>query len=255
MATGRLQIIRSVITAYGDVGRILRAMPKVIIFALLLVFAIKVLEDVVPASVWEAPVVGELAGLVVSAAQDFCLTPVLIAIHRFIILNEVTPGYDPNPGAPGFLPFFGWLFALSVMSAFVFSVPELSSAIGLSAAAALVPTFVVLIAALIVSMRLTILFPAIAVGARGASASNALADSKGHAISIALIFLLALLPFVALALGITFLLGPGVRNPTTVAGHIVVVTGAVIHLMIVTFGGAIASRVFRALAHRVTQTA
>ena len=112
-----------------------------------------------------------------------------------------------------------------------------------------------LIAALIISIRLTILFPAIAVAARGARASNALADSKGHVISIALIFLLTLLPFAALALGIAFLLGPGVRNPTTVAGHIIVVTGAAIHLMIVTFSGAIASRVFQALAHRVSQTA
>src|SRR5439155_2114286 len=51
-----------------------------------------------------------------------------------------------------------------------------------------------LIVVAIVAMRLTILFPAIAVDARGATVANALADTKGHMFEILLVFVLALLP-------------------------------------------------------------
>jgi hypothetical protein len=44
------------------------------------------------------------------AVESFCLMPIIIAFHRFIILDEVAPGYVVDPGHPGFMAFFGTQF-------------------------------------------------------------------------------------------------------------------------------------------------
>jgi uncharacterized membrane-anchored protein len=62
----------------------------------------------------------------------------MIAFHRFIILDEVAPGYVVDPGRPGFMEFFGWLVALSILAA--------------------IQTPVVLITVIVLSVRLIILF-------------------------------------------------------------------------------------------------
>ncbi len=252
MAPSRLPITTTVATAYSDVGRVWRALPLLLICAALIIIAVKVMEDFVPPRLWSGAILGTVLGLVVNAVQSFCLAPIMIAIHRFIILDEVKPGYVLDPGQPGFLPFFGWLVVVSVLIDLVFSVQEALTAIGLSALTALVPTFVVLIAVLIVLMRLTILFPAIAVGARGASRANAVADSKGHAFSIFLIFLLAQLPMAALSIGVTLMLGRGVMEPGTPAAMVHLVLGGAIQVIVTVLCVAIASRAFQALADRVS---
>jgi hypothetical protein len=112
-----------------------------------------------------------------------------------------------------------------------------------------------LIVVLTVSLRLTILYPAIAVDARGATASNALADTKGHVFSIFMIFLLALLPLAAIAIVVTLMLGPGVRDAGTPVAIAQLVTSAIIQTITIPLCVAIASRIFQALADRVSQQA
>ena len=48
-----------------------------------------------------------------------------------------------------------------------------------------------------VALRLTVLFPAIAVDAPGATAANSIADTRGFALDIFVIYLLAFLPILA----------------------------------------------------------
>jgi hypothetical protein len=140
---------------------------------------------------------------------------------------------------------------MSTITPLAFSLLEILRAIGVSVIPAIALFLIAYIAILLASMRLIILFPAIAVDASGANAANALADSKGHASQIFMIFLLALLPLLALAIIITLLLGPGVRNPGTPLAIAQFGVGAVMQTFIIALCVAIASRVFQARANRL----
>jgi hypothetical protein len=201
--------------------------------------------------VWMRPIVGEPLGFVMGAVQSFLLTPFMIAVHRFIILDEVTPGYALDPSKPTFRLFFGWLVALSAVGSLVLWTYGLLTALSAPMMAAIVPTALVLVVVVIVSVRLTVLFPAIAVDLPGAQASNAWADTKGHAFGILVIFALALLPLLAISLATTLMLGPkalDVGSPTAIAG---LVQSAVMHAATLTLCVAIASRVFQTLGDRM----
>lgn len=251
MATRAFPVLRAVALAYEDLWRVLRAMPTLIACALLIVLTAKVLEELFPLRVIYGAVSGHFLGLAIGVAQSFCLTPILIAMHRFIVIEEVPAGYAVDPTQPSFIAFFIWLIALSLMSASVFVVPEFLAVFGVSAAGALGPMLMVAIVVTIVILRLAILFPAIAVGARGATAAHALADSKGHVLSIFLTFLLTLLPTVALAVAVTLLLGRGAMVPSSPLFVIGLVLGGIIHTVVIIVVVAVASRLFQTIGERL----
>lgn len=250
--TRRLPIFALVSTAYGDVWRVLLTMRTLVVCGLFIILAINVAEDLVPVRVWGGPVLGGLLGFAVDAVRSFCLTPFMIAVHRFILRGEVTRGYAPDPGRPGFMAFFGWLVALSAIGALALLLQE---GLSLVPVAGLVVASIIIVVVAILTLRLSILFPAIAIEARGATAANALADTKGHAFRIFLIFLLAMLPCAAVSVGITLMLGRGVAISGTPIAVVQLVVGAAIQIVMLSLGVAIASRVFEALADRVLRAA
>ncbi len=250
MATTALPVLRGVTLAYDDVRRVLRAMRTLMVYALLIILAFKVLEGIVPLRMMNG-LLGHVLSFAIGAAQSFCLAPIMIAVHRFIILDEVTPAYGVDPSVPSFIAFFSWLVALSLLSDLVFSLQEFLTAIGFSVGTAVGPTLMVAIVVTIVSLRLTILFPAIAVGARGATAGHALADSKGHVLSMFAIFLLALLPMLTIAIGVTLLLGRGIMSRGTLVALLGLLADSVIHATVLTLCVAIASRIFQAIGSRL----
>jgi hypothetical protein len=174
METRPLPILRSVALAYEELGHAWRAPRPFMLRALLIILAAKVAEDFVPRQVWSSPLLGHVVGFAIGATQSFCLAPIVIAIHRFIILDEVTSSYAIDPSQPSLIAFFSWLLALSLLSTLVFLLQELLTSAGLAALTALVPTLMVVIAVTIVTIQLTILFPTIAVDARGSSAAHAI---------------------------------------------------------------------------------
>jgi len=189
------------------------------------------------------------------AVQIFFLTPFMIAVYRFIILDQVAASYALDPRRPEFIPFFGWNLAMSIITPLAFSLLEILRTIGVSAIPAITLSLIAYIAMLVASARLIILFPAIAVDASGASASNALADTKGHASQIFIILMLTLLPLVALAIIVTLMLGPGVRNAGTPVAIAQLAVGAILETFAIALCVAIAARVFQALADRVLRPA
>jgi hypothetical protein len=249
--TSRLLILPIVTMAYRDVWRVLKTMRTLALYVLLIVLAISVVENLVPVRVSGGPVLGSLLSFAVDVVRSFCLTPFMIAVHRFILRGEVTRGYAPDPGRPGFMAFFGWLVALSAIGTLALVLQELLTAISLSPFAGLVVAAIVIIALGLFSLRLSILFPAIAIEARGATAANALADTNGHALRIFLIFLLALLPLAVGAIGVTLMLGFGATVPGTPAAVINLAVGAVIQIVALSLSVAIVSRVFEVVADRV----
>jgi hypothetical protein len=251
MATKPLPILRGVTLAYEDVWRGLGVMRTLMLYALLIILAFKVIDNVVLSHAINGGLTGTVLGFAIAAAQSFCLTPIMIAIHRYIILDEVTATYAVDPSEPSFIAFFGWWMAVSLLIPLVIAVSALLQVFGFSAGAAIGPTMMVTIVVIILLLRLAILFPAIAVGVRGATAGDALADSKGHVFLIFLIFTLALLPLTAISLGITSILGRDIMSRGTPAALIGLVLDSVIHLTSLVLCVVIASSIFQAIGNRL----
>jgi hypothetical protein len=98
-----------------------------------------------------------------------------------------------------------------------------------------------------VSLRLSIVFPAIAVDAAGANWRNVMADTKGYAWQIFLIVLLASLPFTLVELALW-----AAGRPRTI---LMAVTERVISIVSITLLVVIASRVYQRFGDRVNQPA
>jgi hypothetical protein len=252
MANGRLPIMRAVGMVYRDVLRAPRAMPKLVLVAAIILLALNVADSLSSSFLQNNPLVRFLKDAGFQIAKSFLLTPFLIAVHRFILIDEVTDRYVIDPRDSRFERFFAWsllLWALTTAVGLVVqsAVQQASPMIGIVIlfAATVVVTFVIL--------RLTILFPAIAVGAPGTSGASAFGDTKGHVIGILFIFVLAILPAVAFvaAAALLFFSPKSIEGEFSLASllfaAILTAMQIVVYLLLV----AVASRVFQALAERV----
>jgi hypothetical protein len=250
---GRLPIMRAVVMAYRDIVRVARAMPRLVAAVLVILLTFNLLELVIPSSVFELP----LAEFVFGAARGFLLTPFLIAVHRYIILDEVTPRYILAPQEPRFLRFFAWSLAPAMVSVSGSLIQYLLSAAGLPARAVSLGAGIALIVGVFAILRLMILFPAIAVDAPGASARNAFADSKGFFWDMFFICLVAMLPLVVLTMLMVILEYPlELRGSVPALWTVLEVTDkTVAELVAYPLYVAIASRIFQALAERVLRRA
>lgn len=254
MADGWIPVMRTVGTAYHDMWRVVHAMPQLV----LLVAAIGLVFDftdwlVIPTSFKE-----DLATyFAISALRDLLTMPLLIAVHRFILIDEVTGRYAIEFGRSRFLRFFAWWVALNALPVGLIAIERYLSALPGVPPLVMIGLFVVaifLVAVLV--LHLTILFPAIAVEAPGATASNAIADARGHGLNILLIVAVTLLPFVVLAvidfmdgrLEYAFLPDSDVWRAASIV--IWTVLGLASSALLV----AIVSRIFQALADRLARS-
>jgi hypothetical protein len=96
-------------------------------------------------------------------------------------------------------------------------------------------------------LRLAILFPAIAVDAPGATATNALADTKGHVLRIFLIFVLIYAPFVILSLVIDSLFADDAQASAAAATFL----SSVILASALPLAAVVTARIFQAVAGHV----
>jgi hypothetical protein len=112
----RLPIMRTLVAAYRDLGRLLTTMRALMLSAFLIMLATSVAGDLVPQRLWDQELAGEALGLAQNAIEAFLLTPIAIAIHRFVILDKITPNYTVPIGDPVFGIFFGWLLALKALT-------------------------------------------------------------------------------------------------------------------------------------------
>jgi hypothetical protein len=231
------------VLAWRDTRRAVVAMPALAAIALAILTAVRLVEALAEATVTGRP--GLI--LLMSLAQAFVLTPYLIAVHRFIILGEVTQHYPLNPTQERFQRFFGWSVVLLLIS----SVPILSTQLlRLSIGLQVVWLLIVMVVILILTLRMTILFPAVAVDAPGATWSNAIADTRGYALRIFIVGLVSVLP--PFALSLLLLDGAGVGRPGVSAGKLAaVVASGGLGTLTVTLLVVIASRFYEWLGDRV----
>ncbi len=180
------------------------------------------------------------ASSVVRALWAFFLTPVYLAVHRYIILGEVTSGYALAIEQRRFQRFF--LCTLVLYAIWLLpSVPGFFGHSGVTVVAMLIVSLV----CTFVSTRLIILFPAIAVDAPGTSFGNAFDDTKGYFWRIFGILVVATLPIVVAAIAIGLWLGP-----LSAATKLM---SAVMNMPTMALGIAIASRLYLGLSDRLGQ--
>jgi hypothetical protein len=260
MAAPPLSVPESATQAWRDIGAVLRSLRPLTLTAFLIASGLALVKQfvVLPDFDGASPETGALlAGFIESGVQASLLTPYMIAVHRFIILGEVTQRYQLAPRAPRFQLFFLWSLALSlgywVPSFALAALPGVMPYVALAG----VGLFVIAVAAVIISFRLMILFPALAVDAPGATWDNALADSKGQVWRMLFITLLSGLPagialIVVLAMAASVgLIGEGTPGATGVLLS-ALLEGAVSTLGL-TLAVAIASRLYEQLGDRVNR--
>ncbi|MBI3703245.1 MAG: hypothetical protein HY244_05165 [Rhizobiales bacterium] len=182
------------------------------------------------------------------------IAPLAIAVHRYVLLGEVTTGYAIG-SRPRYIRFVGFALVLNMLimsPALIFMVlPTLPTGwgvIGIGAVGGLVAF--VLFAVFLMALRRTILFPAIAIDAPGATWTNARNDTKGNSWRVLFILICTAIPDLVISVLFYFMLlsPPGV----TTTGRIVFsVLSTVISVLSVCAFAAVASHLFRALANRL----
>ncbi len=251
------RIIRSALNAYTDGYRAVATMPSLAVIAILISVAYGIVDFAfdLAAGAKVDPISGfELLKFVTSLAWNFLITPFCIAVHRFIILGEVTPRYVIAPRQPRFWYFFGWTVLLSLIYLPIFLIPASWSRS--APVLALISVTIVLVCAFVavfLTLCLTILFPAIAVDAPGASWQSALADTKGNMWRMFFIFLVAMLPPLAIGLLVALALWPdrfADEGAPFIGNNL---DWSLLALVSAILAVAIASRLYQALGDRLKQ--
>ncbi len=240
-------IIGSAVTGWRDAFSALGSMPGVAgtAFVLLLVVTAAGLPLTPASDATELEFGAQIVSFALGIAQGFLLTPLAIAVHRYVLLGEVSARYSANPSDPRFLRFFGFTVALQVLTIIPGQIMLLAGrAGGVAMFIVGLIAFVLLIVTCIISVRTVILFPAIAVDAPGAAWGNALRDSKGHSWRILFIMLMTGLPMIVLLVPFYWLL---LRPEVATFGSrlVGVVIEAALNTVTLAAFAAVASRLYR----------
>jgi hypothetical protein len=189
-----------------------------------------------------------LVSFLLGAAQQFLLMPYYLAVHRLIILDEVTHSYRFAPRELGFQRFywlsiaFDFLLLLPTLVASLLGTARFRYQIAVSA--------ITLIFCIGVFLRLIIVFPAFAVDAPGASLKNAYEDTRGQSWRILGIIFVANLPFLLPLLAMTMLL-VGDRESAQRVGFLVEIISSAFGIILVTLLIVIASRLYMSIGSRL----
>jgi hypothetical protein len=249
-------IIGSAITAWRDAFDALGRMGTMTVTAFLLMLVVTAvnLPFLPPADGSDPGLGSQVISLILTLAQSFLMTPLAIAVHRYVLLGEVTPGYALNPSDPRFMRFFGFAVALNLLTAFpawvvtpLLRVEGYGLFGGFLVAAVTIAVFIFVT---VVAIRSIILFPAVAVDALGVTWGNALRDSKGHSWRIFFIMLLTVLPMMIVITPIYLVL---LRSSNWLVLAVGVVIAAAVTTVTVTVAAlaAMASRLYLAFGNRL----
>jgi hypothetical protein len=250
-----LPIWPTLAAAYREWWRMLPVLRPLVVNAFLIVLAISALDEFIPAKLSEPELSGTIITLVEAALRALLLAPIVAAIHRFIILEETTKAYALPLGEAEFRRFFAWLFIIELLGGLPIDFLGLMQALNVSIVASTVAFVVAVIVAFVLMLRLSILPPAIAVGAPGARPAQALADTKGYALRIFAIVVLALIPWLAAGgLAGIALIGRGIEVRGSMSAMTGLLLAGVVQTASLTLMAVIASLLFIALAVQVRRS-
>jgi hypothetical protein len=195
----RLPSFRTVVRlAWSDTLMVFRRMPDFFFITLLITFAVGLAQYLV---VWDGSS-GKIIKELLDVPGSLLIVPFEIAVHRLVLLGEIPSHYLEQIGTERFRRFLLWSLVLWVMTA----VPSIFAIIfPVSSWVSLSFGVIVILIAFVVTVRLVPFFPAISIDARGASVTNALADSRGYFWFIVRSALIPIIPFLLIVLSVIVL--------------------------------------------------
>jgi hypothetical protein len=247
MGRVRLPIIELAVTAWREAFRAIGSMPVPagVVCVLMLVLGAGDLLFVSPTGRGLALEVIRLPLLVM---RVLFVTPLAIAVHRFVLLGEVTQRYVLSLSDRRFLRFFGFAAVWAVLV----SMPSLASRIsptepGFALAAAAIDS-VLFIFTYILLVQTVILFPAIAIDDPNAAWRKAMRDTKGYSWSVLFAGLVVGLPIVVVYLPLAYVLFAKSTGLRFASRAILGLTGAVVLVFGACAYAAMASGLYRNLS-------
>jgi hypothetical protein len=261
MVSAQPSLATTVVWAYWDLCHALRALWRQALVALVILSVGFLLAAIGPRLLARDAVAQLVDRQMCEFAICFLLTPFIMAIHRFVLLGEVTPHYRIDPANPRFRLLFGWLAMMTVVANIPSFLLALKTPSGPIYYVGLPPPelgpsaieFVARVAVLVILQRLIVLLPAVAVGAPGATWQNALRDTQPRLWFVVLASVLPLLPLGLLGAMTT----PLLRLAGGTYVGLVAATlwfGAAL-LIFVTLGAVIASRLYQVLGDSLNRAA
>jgi hypothetical protein len=233
-------IFRSALTAWLETFLALSSMKMVTGVAFVAIAAVAILGDLIEGLIGAPPLWAQLLRFPFCIPEAFVEAPFAIAVHRYVLLGEVTKRYRLTPSEPRFMRYFGFTVVIQVLMSFRYMrVPVQMEALLFAVAA-------ISIVALVVSVRTSILFPAVAVDAAAATWRNAMRDTKGHFWRLLVIIGITLLPAVVLDYLPAYLVVPGFF-----AAPIGILLAATYSIVQVSTLAAVATRLYGALADKL----
>jgi hypothetical protein len=243
----RLPVVATVAAAYREWWRACSALRTLVFSAFVILLAVAAVSDFIPQRFWDQGLLGEVLSLAQQAIRSVLLAPILIGIHRFVILDETARGYGFPAGEPIFWTFVAWLFVLDVLIGLPLDLLGLMQALNVPVWTSTFIFVVLLAVAVILALRLSILLPAIAVDAPGIKPALALADTRGYALRILAITVLAAIPWLAVSAIGTWLIGRQIDVVGSLPAMVGLLMGGALQTISLSLMTVIVSLVFVAL--------
>lgn len=255
MANGlKPPIISTAVAAWRDAFAAMTAMPVTTAIAFVIVLALSALTVVFVPNLGapESALTMQVLGLFTLVVQAFLLAPLAIAVHRYVILGEITRGYPLDFSTPRYLRFVGFAILVGLVMAIpnlIFAaLPSGEDNLAVAAVGALA-ALILFIFIVIVLVRRVILFPAIAVDAPGASWSSARNDTKGSSWRVLFILVCTAIPPIVLSMPLYWvLLGSSGGSPSLGVRLLFSVLSTIIQVPTLCAFAAAASHLFQSLS-------
>ena len=237
--------------AHEDALRTISAMPRVMLWGFLALTLLNLLNQFTDKLIGRLGTTfpADVTNYGIAVIWNLAAVPVLIATHRFILLDESTRDYSIRLRDRDFRRFFiGAVLVYTLLQLpneirFIYFAQEFS--------------YVILgtLFAAFVTLRLIILFPAIAIGApRSEPLWHAYYDMKGHVMRTFAIFVVASIPIFVLLILVAIPTGAidaRMQDPTGTFSLIFTTLSGVFQIFYLTLYAAIASRLLLAFGARV----
>lgn len=236
-----LDVLDAVKRAYLDLRDVYEHLSDLAIMALILALAVSATGFFL--SGLGFAMFSQLVRVVVHIGFGFVTAPYLIAVYRFILLGKVTTRYDLELGDPRLKRFFGWTIVFALLSA---APAMLSSILPLPGFLRGALAVALAIAAVVVTVRLIVVLPAVAVDSDHVTWQNSMADTAGYVGPIFLICVAASLP-----VGLVAAILSAFSHGFGLFAFVVMLIQGAAGLIVASLLAAIASRLYELVGDRV----
>lgn len=261
MSESQPPIAATALMSWRDAMRAVAAMPVVAVIATACITAVTLADRLAVRGVLAtgaSPHVADAAlgtkaqllSVLVGSIGSCLMAPLAIAVHRYVLLGELTRGYRISLSDRRYLRFTGFALLFNLL----WVAPGLANAaIRLFMPVTLTPSLLLLFIQIVlylvimaVAVRAAVLFPAIAIDAPGAGWQHARRVTGGHFWRILLTLVCVALPVVALVLA-GYSLIVGLQTAGGIAGLMFLLLSGVVQLLLLCAFAAAASHLYRGL--------